>query len=644
MAINTDYEIQSDKDIRYIGAAHGADGAGYYTVIELHRWLQDLADDASASGDDFMDITEDTPSDRSTDNIITLLNGYNIDDTAAEHLYGGSIIQTGGDVIYDGMKVFANVDMDMQIQQDGAIIANDFWNSVPFGTGLIGLNPDAANGISHRFCLKVRTAGYDIDGRRIICQTRVWGKTYGEFKINGTSRGENVAALTYATDLNNQTTIGTIAALTNITNTEGYRGLDINNDASNEFYYSEWNLDGEDINDFYERIKWLQRQGSASTLYGVNGELFRGITHEVTVDTPTGTFSAVEPLSWGLDLSTVVIAGTAGQFTCAASTIVVGQTLRISGTFGGTGSITGYSNPTSYLVSATNGTTSFTLVTTAGAAIVTTAGTPTGLRYDLRSGTGILAAINSTTAATKVWLQLLTGVAPTNNQLITGGTSGANCMMNVTIVERTLSFPAAGVSTGTSLIGSYGFGIEALDLTATDKVFDLTNTQYQAPNYVTFTVSNLVSGDRVLVTNDDSGIDVNQMTLNGALTGATVTAVVVTGSIPADTPATGSIRILRADGFYTRHAYTSWTGSTFTIGSTNFSTNNASNGANAYISYIDGASSGATMTFTSVYSADRTLYVRVRNGNGGTPIKTYETTAVLGSAGGAASTSRISDA
>ena len=71
-------------------------------MLAFHRWLQDLADDGGASGDDFMDITRDTPSDKSFDTIINLSNGYNIDDAAAEHLFGGSIIQAGGDVIYDG--------------------------------------------------------------------------------------------------------------------------------------------------------------------------------------------------------------------------------------------------------------------------------------------------------------------------------------------------------------------------------------------------------------------------------------------------------------------------------------------------------------------------------------------------------------
>ena len=86
MAIADDFSVAVNGDIRYTGTTAN------YTVLELHRFLQDLADDASASGGDLVDITSDTPSDRSTDNIITLLGTYNIDDTAAEHLYAGSIL------------------------------------------------------------------------------------------------------------------------------------------------------------------------------------------------------------------------------------------------------------------------------------------------------------------------------------------------------------------------------------------------------------------------------------------------------------------------------------------------------------------------------------------------------------------------
>lgn len=543
------------KNIRYIGDDHTGTAPSYASVIEFHRALQDFADDAGYGSNDELDITDPTPSERSTDNIVTLINSWNIDDTAAEHIYDGSIIQSSGDVIYDGIKILSPVGTAVQFIQNGAVLADDWWNADG------GLGNDSANGVSHNFMLKVRTAGADIDGRRFIATTREWGKNFLEFKVNGTTRGINVVALATAADLNNVTSIATIAALTNITNTtEGYNGIDVDNNGSDEFYYSEWNLDGEDINDFYERMKWLTRDGSSSTIYGLNGELFRGITHEITIDTISATDwdEPYEPVSWS-------------------------------------------------------------------------------------GGTGQLLAINDANAPTKMWIQLLTGVAPTDNQVITGGTSTATAQVNVTVTERTISTPFCGVSTGSAIIGSYGFGIEALDLTAADKVFDLNSTQVTPPNYVTFTVGGLVSGDRVLVTNDQSsGVDYDQFTLNGALTGATVTAVVVTGSIPADTPSTGTIRIERADGQYTRHAYTSWSGSTFQISSTNFSTNNAANGADCFISYIDAASSGATMTFTSVYSSDRTLFIRVRDG-GGTPIKTFETTGTLSSSGGSTTAIRTSD-
>ena len=91
-------------------------------------------------------------------------------------------------------------------------------------------------------------------------------------------------------------------------------------------------------------------------------------------------------------LSSVVLTGTAGQFSCASSFLKVGQTVTISGTLGGTGSITGYSSPTTYVIGVTNGTTTGTLFTTAGAAIATTAGTPTGLTYTSgHAGTAALA-------------------------------------------------------------------------------------------------------------------------------------------------------------------------------------------------------------------------------------------------------------
>lgn len=84
-------------------------------------------------------------------------------------------------------------------------------------------------------------------------------------------------------------------------------------------------------------------------------------------------------------LSTVVISGITGQFTCSATTLEVGDRIRISGTKGGGGTITGYTNATSYKVSSVTGTspnvTGFTLKLTSGDTLVTATGTPTGLTY-----------------------------------------------------------------------------------------------------------------------------------------------------------------------------------------------------------------------------------------------------------------------
>ena len=96
-------------------------------------------------------------------------------------------------------------------------------------------------------------------------------------------------------------------------------------------------------------------------------------------------------------LAGVAISGTAGEFTCTATTLAVGDHIRITGTLGGTGTITGYTTGTIYEVSAVTGTspsvTGFTVTDEAGSAIVTTAGTPTGLTYTpytivMISGTG----------------------------------------------------------------------------------------------------------------------------------------------------------------------------------------------------------------------------------------------------------------
>ena len=558
----TDWSItRSTKVIDYIGDSHIGASPTYATGIEAHRGIQDLADDSGDTGDDEMSIIDETPTDRAgADTNIVMLNGYTFTATALEHLYDTSIVQNGGDDIYDGIQCFGN-STTIQVIQDGVRLTNDFWNEPK----MVAAVSDAASSTSHRFLVQVRTGGADIDGRRLLGTQRVLGTTYTEFFIGGgTNRGNNTLALTANPDGNNQTDAGTIATWSDIVNdNEGYVGIDADGNSVNEFYYSDWELGSRTKNQLYERSKWIQREGSTETIYGLNGDLFRGITHEIDVDGATGTFVEPEALSW------------------------------------------------------------------------------TG-------GTGQLLAIDSTTAGTKMWIQLLTGTVPGNDVVITG-TSTATATVNVTVVSRTVPSTFIGTSTGTAINpGAFGIGIGSDDLTQNDLLKDLTNTDRTPPNNVSFVVTNLISGDRVLVGPEDGGgnLDVAQLSLSVALTTATETAVVVTTAIPTDTPASGTIRIQNDEGRYRRVPYTSYSGSTFTIASTDFSGTGTEDSAastnNVFISYIDLATASTQESFTGVYLADRDLFIRVRNAV--IPIKTFESTGTLGSGGGGAVTGRIADA
>lgn len=713
MAIQDDFSISTNGDIRYTGTTTN------YTVIALHRWLGDLMDDAQASGNDLLDITDATASERSTDNIITLKAPYNIDDVAAEHLYDGSIIQANGDTIYDGIVVFAPASTYLYVMQDGYLISPNFWTT--------GLNADSAQGISHRFMIKVRDSGFDIDSKKLIGLTREFGSTYSEFKINGTSRGNNVMALTASTDLNNQTSDSTVKGWTSILNTEGYIGLDVNGDTTNEFYYSDWDKDTFTINQFYERIKWLTRRSTSETsgtdtgsdfnlgdgtTYGqaqsfANGSndnfLTRAFFNIKKVGSPTGsvwvklythsgTFGTSSvpngylAQSVSLDVSKFTTSYQTTEFAFRTQYLLSASTnyvlvleytggdgsnylqiegLASSGTAagnrssydGGTWSATAgddlnfdvYTSPNLYGISGER----FRGIT--HEVSLTTPRTGTFSTVELVSwgsgataGTGLMVAIDSLTAGTTMWIQLLTGVAPSASVTITGTASNATVTNTGTPIERSLSFPLCGASTGSAIIGSYGFGIEPSQLTASDKLFDLTNTQRTPPNNVTFSVLGLVSGeDRVLVGPSSGGVLLeNQFTLAATYNSAGVTSIQVNTTIPSDTPSSGTIRIELDSGIYARITYTSYASDTFTISSTDFSSDSASSGNNTYISYIDKLAGSTTETFTGVYLSDRSLFVRVRDG--GTagdfiPIKTFETTGTLGSAGGSATVIRTSD-
>jgi hypothetical protein len=82
-------------------------------------------------------------------------------------------------------------------------------------------------------------------------------------------------------------------------------------------------------------------------------------------------------------LASVAVTGTGGEISYTSQAgLATGQRVVVSGTLSGTATITGYTTPTTYILTAVTATTA-TLTTTAGAAVVTTAGTTTGLTFTL---------------------------------------------------------------------------------------------------------------------------------------------------------------------------------------------------------------------------------------------------------------------
>jgi len=541
-------------DIRMVGSPSG----DRYSVLVLHRWLQDLADEGAISGDDEVAITVPNPSERKTDNVIVLQNGFNIDDTVAQYLFNGSIEQDTGNVLYAGLQVIGSVvdGTTLQIVQNNALLTA-FWGAAP---NALNAGYPSADTIMN-ILVKVKDAGSWIDGGRIRVQARYWGATYAyAYATLGT--GITPVAVSTSTDLNNTSTEANAASYyTALTITEGYLTQDLDNDGTSEPYYVKVDYGTNSAAQTYEALKYIQREGSAETIFGLSGELFLGITHKIPVSSVTGSFQTAEQISW-------------------------------AGTKSGTAQV---------------------------------------LAYD---------------GSTTLWVQLLTGEAPASGDSITGATSGATATAGAVASYNPPSYVWAGQFTGSAWIGGYGFSIDFSDVTKDDTYTDLNDVTHTPPNYQQGVVTNLTAGEFYVLVAPSTGsgsttIQFDQLSVSGSHS-STDTTLTVSTAIPADTPASGYIRVQKASGSadYAKVQYTSWSGSTFTLAAQlGFA---LAGGENVFVAYLDTLASATSESFTAVYTADRPMVVRVRDG-GATPIKPFETPATFTSTGFSVATIVIAD-
>lgn len=645
MAIADDFTVAVNGDIR-----HSAN-TNHYTVLELHRFLQGIADDEfPATADDYVAITSDTPSERSTDGIIELINSYNIDDTASEYFYAGSITQDDGDVVYSGLKVLGAVNesaTQLQVIQDDGYYDTTapFWGTQAGG----GYNGDAAGGVLMRILVKSRDNGADINQKIVRVQARTWGDSYDFFNVT-LGEGEAVAAIGTTPDAQNGTAIATVQAWAGgdiPTNGEGFQQIDINNGNGNFPYYSKWtyNTNSAGLKAVWEYIKEITGNNSpeAASPHARNGELFLGVTHSYAYDGDAGSFTEDEKVVWGTDVTYDTLAG--GTFSYGDYVLFKNGTTLVNA------GMVLYDNGATLMKVALEDASGGTLsdgytITEAAVGTVTAAINVTITDQDKGGGVGILYAEDA--SGNKQYLQLIHGVAPVDNLPLRGITSAATALVNGAVTAQTIPKTFLGSYTG-SLIGAYGIGIDADDLSSTDTVEPLVGAVQTPPNNVTFSLSGLVTGeDRVLIGKKAAGDDFewSEMSLATALTGAAETIVDVgAGNIPADAPSTGVLRITLDDGTIKRVPYLSHdSDDEFTIGATAFTAPaDATIGNGVMLSFIDKLAASNPEEFTLQFDASRSLWIRVRDG-GATPIKTYESQGTLASTGGSAIASRISDA
>jgi len=127
--------------------------------------------------------------------------------------------------------------------------------------------------------------------------------------------------------------------------------------------------------------------GEMNMIFSANGGSVYAsrLTNKYIYDSAGGRFAVnffVAGDTNSATINNVAVANTAGWFTANATTFTTGQIVNVSGTLTGNATITGYVDPTTYYVIDTDGTTTFQLAASEGAAnIVTVAGNTRGLTF-----------------------------------------------------------------------------------------------------------------------------------------------------------------------------------------------------------------------------------------------------------------------
>ena len=426
--------------------------------------------------------------------------------------------------------------------------------------------------------------------------------------------------------------------------TEGYQLLDFNNGNGATPFALSIDFGSASSLQTWERSKYIPRRGTAETLFGRNASLFTGIIRNWAYDGELGgPWTQSEILAWGTE---VAYTGQTVNFT-------LGEVVTFSG--GGRGRLIQIEDAgaTGNLIFALEpgivplATETMTGLDSGGNGTVST------ITNNANFGTALLCAIDDQGTTGNFYVQLLTGIAPLNNQLVRGGTSFATSLVNGTVASRVINNQFAGVYTGANFQTNFGIAIDPTDAVVGDIFPNLLGVNQLPPNNQLGVVGALVAGDYVNVyawdgvavdVNGDPAPNVTEQALAIALTAGVSTVVNVgAGNIPLNTPQVGNIRIERdSDGNYDKVPYASHDGDDeYTLVGTAPSAAAIAN--NVYRSPIDLVTTGTQESYTAVYGGTPDDWgITVRRGSNG-PIKTFKGSAEFGATGFNVNAQRITD-
>ncbi len=288
MAIATDLTIDSSGNIRqataFVPGTHSR-----YSTLDLHTFLQDLADNATPSGDDLVSILGSNPSElagkrnASRPMALTLLPNFNINDATAQWFKFGSIEQNSGNDLYTGLKVLGSLvaNSPIYITQSNAKITK-YW-----------ADADASN---FQILVKAKSGGSLIDSGNVTVFSRKYGQTYSHFDVNLAAGGEQAAALSTALDSN--ISISSAAAQTafgTITIALGDFNWDSGDGNGSKLYKGKITLNGSTtLATAYQAMQWACSESSTATIGSVPGWRYRvlpGQSYAENIPAPFGAFA-----------------------------------------------------------------------------------------------------------------------------------------------------------------------------------------------------------------------------------------------------------------------------------------------------------------------------------------------------------------